>query len=199
MSRTGGEKKNRDKMWDDEYEDKEERASTGRANNPRTMSRTRVGKKRCDEMWDDESEDEEERANDPGMIEWLQERCLQLQSTVKSLRSEIRVLKSNDRKTKRQLRIDYLWDGEEANLSDKVSNWVKTYLFPRYKFLKDGWMAYEDGYGSLSSFVQRKINMEGERNFEGLWDRVISPTIQQKYVTIRCNLNNEVRKAYKSK
>ena len=43
MSRTGGEKKNRDKMWDDEYEDKEERASTGRANNPRTMSRTRGG------------------------------------------------------------------------------------------------------------------------------------------------------------
>ena len=181
-------------MSDDESEDKEERASTGRANNQRTMSRTRGGKKHHDEMAGDESEDEEERASTG-----LKERCLQLQSTVKSLQREIRVLKSNDRKTKRQLRIDYDWDGEEANLSDKVSNWVKTYLFPRYKFLKDGWMAYEDGYGSLSSFVQRKINMEGERNFEGLWDRVISPTIQQKYVTIRCNLNNEVRKAYKSK
>ena len=60
-------------------------------------------------------------------------------------------------------------------------------------------MAYEDGYDSLSSLVQRKMKMEGEDNFKGLWERVISPTIQQKYVTVRCNLNNEVRKAYKSK
>jgi DNA polymerase sigma len=157
------------------------------------MSHTRGGKKRCDKMSDDESEDEEERN------EWLTERCQQLESTVKSLQREITVLKSKDRKTKRQLRIDYDWDGEEANLSDKVSNWVKTYLFPRYKFLKDGWMAYEDGYDSLSSLVQRKMKMEGKDNFKGLWERVISPTIQQKYVTVRCNLNNEVRKAYKSK
>ncbi len=150
-------------------------------------------------MSDNESEDEKERANNPSMIQWLQERCLQLQSTVKSLQREIRVLKLNDRKTKLQLRIDYDWDGEKANLSDKVSNWVKTYLFPLYKFLKDGWMANEDGYDSLSLFVQRKIKMEGKDNFQGLWDRVISPTIQQKYVTVRCNLNNEVRKVYKSK
>jgi hypothetical protein len=38
-----------------------------------------------------------------------------------------------------------------------------------------------------------------EDDFKGLWERNISPTIQQKYVTVRCNLNNEVRKAYKSK
>jgi hypothetical protein len=53
-------------------------------------------------------------------------------------------------------------------------------------------MAYEDDYGSLSSFVRRKMKMEGEDNFKGLWERVISPTILQKYVTVRCNLNNEV-------
>jgi hypothetical protein len=52
---------------------------------------------------------------------------------------------------------------------------------------------------SLSSFVQRKMNMEDKDDFKGLCERVISPTIQQKYITIRCNLNNEVRKAYKSK
>ena len=168
------------------------------------MSRTtRGGKTRRDDRLDDESEDEEERASmgrGATVNEWLTERCQLLESTVKSLQSEIRVLKlSAERKTKRQLRIDYDWDGENANLSDKVSNWVKTYLFPRYKFLKDGWMAYEDGYDSLSSFVQRKMNMEGEDDFKGLWERVISPTIQQKYVTVRCNLNNEVRKAYKNK
>ncbi len=41
--------------------------------------------------------------------------------------------------------------------------------------------------------------MEEEDDFKGLWDRVISPTIQMKYVTVRCNLNNEVQKTYKSK
>jgi hypothetical protein len=231
MSRSRGGKKHRDEMSDDEAEDKKERASTGRANNPRTMSRsrggkkprekmshdesedeeerastgrannprTRVGKKESYEMSDNESEDEEERPLNPSMIQWLQERCLQLQATIKSLQREIKVLKSHDRKTKRQLRIDYDWNGEDANLSDKVSNWVKTYLFPRYKFLNDGWMSYQDGYDSLSSFVQRKMKLEVEDDFQGLWDRVIRPTIQQKYVTVRSNMNNEVRKVYKSK
>ena len=94
------------------------------------MSRTRGGKTRRDERLGDESEDEEERASTgrgATANEWLTERCQLLESTVKSLQSEIRVLKSSaERKTKRQLRIDYDWDGENANLSDKVSNWVKT-------------------------------------------------------------------------
>jgi hypothetical protein len=129
---------------------------------------------------------------------WYDARNRELESQVKSLKREISVLKSNsDRKTKRQLRIDYAWDGEEANLSDKVSNWTKAYLFARYKFLKDGWMEYSNDDKSLSSFVRRKMKMDEVEDFQGAWERVICPTIQNKYVTIRCNLNNEVRKAYK--
>ena len=100
---------------------------------------------------------------------------------VKSLQSEIRVLKSSaERKMKCQLRINYDWDGENANLSDKVSNWVKIYLFLWYKFMKDGWMAYDEEHDSLLSFVQRKMNMVDEDDFKVLWERVISPAIQQK-------------------
>ena len=166
------------------------------------MSRTRGGKQHREEMSDDVSEDEEERASTgrgATVNEWLTERCQQLESTVKSLQREITVLKSKDRKTKRQLRIDYAWDGEEVNLSDKVSNWVKAYLFPRYKFLKDGWMEYSNDDKSLSCFVRKKIKMEEVEDFQGAWERVICPTIQNKYVVIRCNLNNDVRKAYKGK
>ena len=133
---------------------------------------------------DNESEDEEEipfTVRGKLVNEWLKERNEILESTVKALQSEIRLLKSsNARKTKWQLRVDYDWDGENANLSDKVSNWVKTYLFPQYKFLKDGWMAYDKEHNSLSSFVQRKMHMEEEDDFQGLWERVITPTIQQK-------------------
>ena len=132
--------------------------------------------------------------------EWLNNRCHELESQVKSLKREISVLKSDsDRKTKRQLRVDYAWDGEEVNLSDKVSNWVKAYLFPRYKFLKDGWMEYSNDDKSLSCFVRKKMKMEEVEDFQGAWERVICPTIQNKYVVIRCNLNNDVRKAYKGK
>ena len=79
--------------------------------------------------------------------------------------------KSLFRKTKREIRIDYEWDGEEANLSNNVSNWVKTYLFSRYKFLKDGWMdsneSSDKSLESLSSFVQRQIKMDQVANFRG--------------------------------
>jgi hypothetical protein len=73
-----------------------------------------------------------------------------------------------------------------------VSEWVKEYLFPRYKFLKEGWMEYSDKNESLSSFVKRKMKMEQVDEYVSIWERVICPTIQMKYVTIRCNLNNEV-------
>ena len=202
MSRNRGGKTHRDERSNDEYDDEEVSGSAGRGATVNEWC-NRGGKTCRDERSDDEFEDKEERgsAGRGAMVnELLTERCKLLESSVKSLQREIRVLKSlSERKTKKQLRIDYDWDGENANLSDKVSNWVKTYLFPRYKFLNDSWMAYDEKGESLSSFVQRKMNMEDEEDFKGLWERVISPTIQQKYVTIRCNLNNEVRKAYKSK
>ena len=156
-----------------------------------------------DNEYDDDGEyndgGNDTRGRDRTENDLLRARCHELEKVVKSLCTEIRMKKSLFWQTKRQIRIDYDWDGEEANLSDKVSEWVKEYLFPRYKFLKEGWMEYSDKNESLLSFVQRKMKMEQVDNFRGLWERVICPTIQMKYVTIRCNLNNEVRKAYKGK
>jgi hypothetical protein len=54
----------------------------------------------------------------------LQEQSHELEKVVKSLRMEIRMKKSLFWQTKRRIRIDYDWDGEEANLLDKVSEWV---------------------------------------------------------------------------
>ena len=97
------------------------------------MSRPRGGKQHREEMSDDESEYDEKwasmRRGGAPFNELLAARCEEMKSTIKSLQSEIRVLKSSERKTKRQLRIDYDWDGENANLSDKVSNWVKHICF----------------------------------------------------------------------
>ncbi len=50
--------------------------------------------------------------------------------------------------------MDYNWDGKEANFADSVLSFVKEYLFPRFKFLKDGWIEYDKGQDSFSTFVQ---------------------------------------------
>ncbi len=43
--------------------------------------------------------------------------------------------------------------------ADSVLNFVKEYLFPCYKFLKDGWIEYDNGPESLSMFVQGKVKI----------------------------------------
>jgi hypothetical protein len=102
---------------------------------------------------------------------------------------------------KQKMRYDYQWNGEDAILADKVLEWVKTYLFSRYKFLKKGWMEFSKKTGSLSAFVATKMvsSIPSSLEYRDLWDRVICPKIRNKYVTIRCNLTNETRATYKGK
>jgi hypothetical protein len=77
----------------------------------------------------------------------------------------------------------------------------KNYLFPRYKFLKKGWMEFSRKSDSLSEFAVRKMesSISSSSEYRDLWERVICPTIRNKYVTIRCNLTNEIRATYKGK
>jgi hypothetical protein len=72
---------------------------------------------------------------------------------------ELRLSKSTARQTERQIRINYDWDGKEANFADSVSSFVKEYLFPHFKFLKDGWMNYDEGQDSISTFVEGEVQM----------------------------------------
>ncbi len=105
---------------------------------------------------------------------------------------ELKLSKSTARQTKHQIRIDCDWDGEEANFADSVSSFVKEYVFLCFKLLKDGWMNYDQGQDSFSTFVQGKVQIPEGVEYKDQWERVICPTIQAKYVTMRCNLNNEI-------
>jgi hypothetical protein len=129
----------------------------------------------------------------------LCQRCIGNERLIKRLKMELRLSKSHARQTKRQIRIDYNWDGEEANFADSVLSFVKKYLFPCFKLLKDGWMQYDKGQDSFSTFEQGKVQIPEEAEYKDQWERVIRPTIQAKYITIRCNLNNEIQRTYKSK
>jgi hypothetical protein len=45
---------------------------------------------------------------------------------------------------------------------------------------------------AFSTFVQGKVQILEGVEYNDQWERVICPTIQAKYVTIRYNLNNEI-------
>jgi hypothetical protein len=126
-------------------------------------------------------------------------KCVEYKRIIKRLKMDLRLLKSHARQTKHQIRIDYGWGGEKANYVDSVFSFVKEYLFPHYKFLKDGWMEYDNGPESLSMFVEGKVEIPDRAEYKDQWERVICPTIQAKYVTIMCNLNNEIWRTYKTK
>ncbi len=80
----------------------------------------------------------------------LCQRCIENKRLIKRLKMELSLSKSHARQTKCQIRIDYIWDSKEANFAeDSVSSFVKKYLFPHFKFLKDGWMEYEKRTGQL--------------------------------------------------
>jgi len=117
----------------------------------------------------------------------------------KRLKSELRkVLSSNSRGTKGDIRKDYGWNGEEVNLSDRVSLFCRDYLFPRFKFLSDDWQKYDaENENSLSYFVGKRMKMNSMNRYEDLWERVFVPTIRLKYQTICCNLNNVIKQIYK--
>ncbi len=104
-------------------------------------------KKRDMEASDDDDEYDEDykdkgRSHDALLmkIRMLCQKCVESERIIKRLKMDLRLSKSHARETKCQTRIDYNWDGEEANFADPVSSFAKEYLFPRCKFLKDGWM-----------------------------------------------------------
>ncbi len=86
-----------------------------------------------DDEYDEDYEDEG-RSHDAILrkIGMLCLRCVEYKRIVKRLKMELRLLKSHARQTKHQIRIDYDWDGKEANLATSVLSFVKEYLFPHY-------------------------------------------------------------------
>ena len=102
--------------------------------------------------------------------------CREKDCEIKKLKVELRLTKLQGRTTKQKMRSNFQWDGEDANLAKKVSDWVKTYLFPCYKFLQQGWMYFSMKMDSLSAFIERKMqsSITSLSNYRDLWDdRVI--------------------------
>jgi hypothetical protein len=92
-----------------------------------------------DEDYEDKGRSDDELLRKIGM---LCKKCIEYESIIKRLRIDLRLLKSHARQTKHQIRTDCDWDGEEADFANLVLSCVKEYLFPGYRFLKEGWIEY---------------------------------------------------------
>jgi hypothetical protein len=99
----------------------------------------------------DEDYDDKGRLHDALLMKigMLCQRCVVSKRIIKRLKMELRLSKSHARQIKHQIRIDYNWDGKEANFADLDLSFVNEYLFPCFKFLKDGWMEYDKGQESF--------------------------------------------------
>ena len=64
-------------------------------------------------------------------IGMLCQRCIENKRFIKRLKMELKLSKSTVRQTKHQIRIDYDWDGKEANFADSVLSFVKEYLLKK--------------------------------------------------------------------
>ena len=85
---------------------------------------------------DDDSRDGHEIVLDEGtrdmnrtelriLVTKLKERCNAGESKLKKVMLELHLLKSKGMNTKQKIRLDFHWDGEDANLADKITCWVK--------------------------------------------------------------------------
>jgi hypothetical protein len=121
-----------------------------------------------------------------------------LRGTIKKLQEEVHSLRRNkSRPNKKEIRERMNWSGEEINFADSVNTFVREFLFPRYKFLGGGWQNYEgDKRNSLSSMCLRRLSLPEGSDMKDIWERVIVPTIQMKYVNIKGNMNNDIKKIY---
>jgi hypothetical protein len=105
------------------------------------------------------------------------------------------------RRSLKNVRLDHNWNAEETIFADVVGHYCKHFLFPWYKFLKIGWEQYRpDVQTSLSPLTEQSLkDKQPQSNKKDMWERVSAVTIQLKYNNMKCNLNNLIKTAYKSK
>ena len=121
---------------------------------------------------------------------------------IRDMKLKLELAKKHEtgRRSLKLARMDHDWNATETLFADVVTQHVKYYLFPRYKFLKQGWDEYQpDQEGSLSRLVEEGLSdRQPLSDKKEMWERVTALSIKLKYGTLKCNINNAIKAAYKS-
>ena len=102
-----------------------------------TMSRKNSNDESDGSEYDDDEDDEEEDESPgsrgtskmKGNMQDMIDLCEKREREIKKLKLEIMKLKSQGCTTKQKMREEFQWDGDDAILADKVSEWVKIICF----------------------------------------------------------------------
>lgn len=132
-------------------------------------------------------------ANEAEYIIELEDELEELREEVRSLREKKVKLSTSKKALQKELRLS---EGEVL-FADSVRDFTIHYLFPRFKFLHDGWMDIDPtNRHCFSSVVKRHFPMPDNMVFEDEWPRIMVRSIALKYSQIRCNVNNMIRDAF---
>ncbi len=118
---------------------------------------------------------------------------------IRSLELELSKLNLTSRMNKRKVREDLKWIREETNFAETVNHFCCHFLFPQYKFLKDGWKEYlPNKKKSLYLLCMCHLMIPEGADKRDIWERVIVTLIMRKYQNMKCNLNNDIKSIYMS-
>ena len=127
-------------------------------------------------------------------VDTLKNRCAVYQQQVKELGYEVTKLMARV-SNKKDLRSKFRWSTADSTYAGGIIKFCKEWLFPRYKFFHSNWMEYSSSRKSLCALVIKHCPIPVDADREDYWTRIIAPTMAKKYADMRCNINNDVRKA----
>jgi len=116
---------------------------------------------------------------------------------IRSLELELSKSKVTSRMNKTKVQEELKWTGEETNFAETVNHFCWHFLFPKYKFLKDGRNEIlPDKKNSFNSLCMCHLMIPEGADKEDIWERVIFPSVMRKCQHMKCNLNNDIKSLY---
>ena len=118
---------------------------------------------------------------------------------IRLLELEISKSKAASRMNKTKVWEELKWTGEETNFSETVNHYCRHFLFPKFKFLKDGRKEIlPDKKNCFYLLCMHHLMIPEWADKRDIWERVITPSVTRKYQHMKCNLNNNIKSLYMS-
>ena len=129
-------------------------------------------------------------------VEELRAKCETYRELVDKLRAEMGKLMLKGC-TKKQLRQTLRHSEADDNYAFAIGKLTREWLFPRFKFLHKNWMNYTKSRKGLPRMIFQRCPIPEGSTVLDMWNRLVAPTVSRHYSTMRCNVNKEVRNAFK--
>ena len=129
-------------------------------------------------------------------VEELRAKCETYRELVDELRAEMGKLMLKGC-TKKQLRQTLRHSEADDNYAFAIGKLTREWLFPRFKFLHKNWMNYTKSRKGLPRMIFQRCPIPEGSTVLDMWNRLVAPTVSRHYSTMRCNVNKEVRNAFK--